>query len=104
MFTGNAITLTELDAGLVELCFDSKSGPVNKFDQATLAELAQAVSLLAQHSALTGVLITSSKSTFIVGADITEFSGVFVKSFDEICDWRHQTHRTFQQLEQLRVQ
>ena len=103
MFTGNAITLTELDAGLVELCFDSKSGPVNKFDQATLAELAQAVSLLAQHSALTGVLITSSKSTFIVGADITEFSGVFVKSFDEICDWTHQTHRTFQQLEQLPV-
>ena len=35
VFQGNSLTVKEMDAGILELKFDS-SGSVNKFDQATI--------------------------------------------------------------------
>ncbi len=36
---------------------------------------------------LTGVLVRSAKSTFIVGADITEFTGLFALAEEEVLSW-----------------
>lgn len=77
MFKGSSLRLTELGEGLAELCFDRPGESLNKFDRRTVAELQQAADLLAAHAGLRGVLVSSAKDNFIVGADIFEFSALF---------------------------
>ena len=59
---------------------------VNKFNRHTLEELRNAVDLLAKSDAK-GLVFTSAKSGFIVGADITEFTGIFGGSEESIVAW-----------------
>jgi len=62
-----------LDAGIAELNFDLEGESVNKFNTHTVAELGEALDALEKAEGLKGVLVTSGKGVFIVGADITEF-------------------------------
>jgi 3-hydroxyacyl-CoA dehydrogenase/enoyl-CoA hydratase/3-hydroxybutyryl-CoA epimerase/enoyl-CoA isomerase len=84
MFQGLSLRLTELGDGIVELCFDRPGESVNKFDRQTVAELQQVTGLLAQQPGLRGVLVSSAKDSFIVGADIFEFSAMFSQSVPEV--------------------
>lgn len=79
MFRGNTLALRALDNDFVELCFDSQTDAINKLDTETLGELVQALDILDRRSGLRGLLVTSSKRVFIVGADITEFSHNFAQ-------------------------
>ncbi|KGJ88423.1 fatty acid oxidation complex subunit alpha FadB [Thalassotalea sp. ND16A] len=81
IYQGNCLSAQLLDDGIVELCFDSK-GSVNALNIATLAEYKSAITAIAECSDAKGVIVTSAKSTFIVGADITEFTELF-KTPDE---------------------
>jgi 3-hydroxyacyl-CoA dehydrogenase/enoyl-CoA hydratase/3-hydroxybutyryl-CoA epimerase/enoyl-CoA isomerase len=76
MYKGNTLTVSAIEPGLYELCFDNQSDSVNKFDAATITELAEAGALL-KDSGAKGLLVTSGKPVFVVGADITEFKGNF---------------------------
>ncbi len=78
IYQGNGITVDTLENGLAELVFDLKDESVNKFDQATLTELGEATQALAA-SDVKGLLVSSAKDSFIVGADITEFLSWFAK-------------------------
>jgi enoyl-CoA hydratase/carnithine racemase len=49
----------------------------NKFNQVTLQELNEATDAIRASSAVKGVIVTSLKKVFIVGADITEFTATF---------------------------
>ena len=49
------------------------------------------------------MLLTSGKSVFIVGADITEFLTYFKLSDEELIDWTAQANRTFSMLEDLDI-
>jgi len=80
MYQGKTLALAQLENGFVELNFNSQSGSVNKFNRQTLAELREAVDLLKANSDVKGLLLTSSKSVFVVGADITEFKEMFADS------------------------
>jgi 3-hydroxyacyl-CoA dehydrogenase/enoyl-CoA hydratase/3-hydroxybutyryl-CoA epimerase/enoyl-CoA isomerase len=80
MYQGQSIQVTKLDGGIAELCFDNKTDSVNKFDLRTVTELGEAAKLLAADGSLTGLLVTSGKDVFIVGADITEFGANFQKT------------------------
>ncbi|MCB1669072.1 MAG: fatty acid oxidation complex subunit alpha FadB [Pseudomonadales bacterium] len=71
MFQGENLSLALLDSGFAELNFNAP-GSVNVFNASTLNELAQVVSIL-EKSAVKGLLLSSSKSVFVAGADITEF-------------------------------
>ena len=73
MYAGNTLELKALENGIVELCFNRRHESVNKFDCLTLSELGTAIELLQTHDDLKGVLVTSAKDSFIVGADIFEF-------------------------------
>ncbi|MBC7692095.1 MAG: hypothetical protein H7222_10015, partial [Methylotenera sp.] len=68
-YEGQTIQCSQLDAGIVELTFNAKDDPVNKFNGATLNELREAVTLLKADTSLRGLLLTSGKDVFIVGAD-----------------------------------
>ena len=101
IFSGKSIQCTSLDAGITQLCFDAQGEHVNKFDQRTLAELTEVVAALRADASIQGLLITSGKDAFMVGADITEFLGHFAKPEAELTEWIMGTHRLFCALEDL---
>lgn len=77
VYQGKSVSVRQLDGGIAELSFGASEESVNKFDVQTVNELGAAITALESLAGLTGVLATSSKGVFIVGADITEFGGVF---------------------------
>ncbi|WP_068544247.1 fatty acid oxidation complex subunit alpha FadB [Thalassotalea crassostreae] len=83
IYQGNSLSVQLLDDGIVELCFDAK-GSVNALNIATLQEYKNAIIAINECSEAKGVIVTSSKSTFIVGADITEFTELFKTPDEEI--------------------
>jgi 3-hydroxyacyl-CoA dehydrogenase/enoyl-CoA hydratase/3-hydroxybutyryl-CoA epimerase/enoyl-CoA isomerase len=84
MFKGNALRLTARQDGLVELCFDREGESVNTFDRLAIDEMRQATTLLARASGVRGVLVTSAKSSFIVGADIYQFDELFAGEAEKV--------------------
>jgi 3-hydroxyacyl-CoA dehydrogenase/enoyl-CoA hydratase/3-hydroxybutyryl-CoA epimerase/enoyl-CoA isomerase len=76
IYQGKNITVTSLAGDLAELVFDLAGESVNKFDQLTLAELSAATEHM-RAAKLKGLLVTSAKQSFIVGADINEFQQWF---------------------------
>ena len=104
MFKGKAISVSMHDAGIAELRFDLEGESVNKFNALTVQELGQAVEVLEKADGLKGVLVTSGKPVFIVGADITEFGSQFgpnaTGTFDKTKD---PANIAFNRLEDLHV-
>ena len=86
IYSGKAITVQATDDGIAELCFDLQDDSVNKFNALTLNELQEATAAIAADTSLNGVIVTSGKPVFIVGADITEFGTQFGGSEDEVAD------------------
>ena len=86
IYSGKAITVQATDDGIAELCFDLQDDSVNKFNALTVNELKEATAAIAADKSLNGVIVTSSKPVFIVGADITEFAAQFGGSEAEIAE------------------
>ena len=103
IYQGKALTVALLDQGIAELRFDLQGDSVNKFNQLTLRELAAATAAIAADKAVRGVLVTSGKDVFIVGADITEFSDMFRRSDDELQAVLHDAQQVFNAVEDLPV-
>ena len=77
LFKGQSLTVAEAQGGIYEMCFDLQESSVNKFDQATIKELEEAVTALQRQDGVVGLMITSGKKSFIVGADVGEFGALF---------------------------
>jgi 3-hydroxyacyl-CoA dehydrogenase/enoyl-CoA hydratase/3-hydroxybutyryl-CoA epimerase/enoyl-CoA isomerase len=86
LFQGQNLSAELLDDGIVEFKFDAQ-GSVNKFDQATFKEYIEVVAAINNCKDAKGVLVTSGKSNFIVGADITEFLEMFKLPEEELVPW-----------------
>ena len=99
LFEGQCLSVNKLDNGGVELRFDRKDLPINKLDHKTLSEFKEAVALLNKDTAIKGLLITSAKKDFIVGADITEFIGWFGLPEDEFTARLLEVHKSFASME-----
>ncbi len=84
LMQGQFIRVQTVEEGIYEVVFDRKNDSINKFDQATLLELKQAVTELGKTEGLKGVFFSSTKDAFIVGADITEFTQMFSHSEEDI--------------------
>ena len=80
IYEGKAITVKKIEDGIAQLDFDLKGESVNKFNRLTLSELREAADKLKSDSSIKGLMVTSSKDCFIVGADITEFTELFAGS------------------------
>lgn len=100
IYTGKSLTVSMLDDGFAELVFDAE-GSVNKFDRQTVSELDEATQALKSRDDVKGVLVRSNKSTFIVGADITEFTELFDKDDEEVLAWVAKTAQVFDRFEDL---
>lgn len=101
MFEGKTLSLTTLDNDYAEIKFDSQSGSVNKFNAETLAELRQAMDILKQQQGIKGLLLSSGKSVFVVGADITEFKGMFSASKEQFVEAAYVVNALFSEIEDL---
>ncbi len=84
IFDGQTIKADMLDAKIAELRFERGSEAVNKLDRLAFDELRRALDAIAASPAVKGVLLTSAKETFIVGADIFEFIQIFKQPESEI--------------------
>ncbi|MCF6214865.1 MAG: fatty acid oxidation complex subunit alpha FadB [Emcibacter sp.] len=73
-----------MDDGIAELCFDLQGSSVNKLNALTLKELKEAAAAIAADAHISGVIYTSRKPAFIVGADITEFGQSLSATEEEI--------------------
>ncbi|CAG18519.1 fatty acid oxidation complex subunit alpha FadB [Photobacterium profundum] len=102
IYQGETLSVRYLDDGIAELNLNAP-GAVNKFDLKTLECLNEALNALYQQSDLKGLLITSDKDAFIVGADITEFLGLFAKPAEELSQWLTRANDIFNKLEDLPV-
>ncbi len=102
IFQGKSLSVQLLEDGIVEFQFDAP-GSVNKFDQVTLEEYSAAVSAINACSDAKGVVVTSAKPAFIVGADITEFLGMFQRSEEELVPWAKQASGVFDSFEDINL-
>ena len=100
LFTGKALSVEVLPSGVANLKFDLQDSSVNKFNRQTLEELREAVAQLASAD-VKGLIFSSGKSGFIVGADITEFTGIFAESEAEIIGWLVNANEVFNAIEDL---
>ena len=101
MYQGKSIKVSKLDGGIAELCFDRAEDAINKFDARTVKELSEAGAVLAADKSVKGLLVTSAKDVFIVGADITEFGKNFQSSEEEIAGWAFEANKVFNAIEDL---
>ena len=99
-YEGQTIRCQLLEDGIVELVFDAR-GSVNKFDRKTLTELREVTDQLKGDSTIRGLLVSSAKDAFIVGADISEFLDYFSSSEEEIIAWLKIANAIFCDLEDL---
>ncbi|MFB1092922.1 fatty acid oxidation complex subunit alpha FadB [Vibrio diabolicus] len=102
IYQAETLQVKEIQDGIAELSFCSPKS-VNKLDLATLESLDKALDALIAHQGLKGLLLTSDKDAFIVGADITEFLGLFAKTDAELDQWLQFANSIFNKLEDLPV-
>ena len=100
-YKGQAIQCRTLGNNIVELTFDAQGESVNKFDQNSLSELSEVVKELEADKSVSGLLVSSGKGVFIVGADITEFLKGFQVPQDELVQWVRDAQQVFTDLENL---
>ena len=100
LYSGKAFTLTS-DSQVLNLVFDSKVDTLNVFNRLALAELDEALAVAEVQSDVRGLILSSGKESFIVGADITEFLGYFSSEDDELSAMLQRVNSLFNRIEDL---
>ena len=103
LYSGPAFSAAALGDGIVELKFDLAGESVNKLNQVALRDLDAATQAIAKAPDVKGVILTSGKSVFIVGADITEFGGMFAAGEAAVAAAVLETNRMLSRFEDLPV-
>lgn len=98
LFQGNSVFCSR-DKDIAIVQFNNTKSSVNKFDAATLDELRSSINQVQKEKGLVGLVLTSGKEAFMVGADITEFLSFFKKN--DIEPWLEKTHQLFNDIEDL---
>ncbi|MCP5161756.1 MAG: fatty acid oxidation complex subunit alpha FadB [Hahellaceae bacterium] len=101
IYEGKAITVKEIEGGIAQLNFDLQGESVNKFNKLTIEELRAATDKLKAAKGLQGLVVTSSKDCFIVGADITEFTSLFAGPEEELVANNLMANQIFSDIEDL---
>ncbi|MFO1406698.1 MAG: fatty acid oxidation complex subunit alpha FadB [Steroidobacteraceae bacterium] len=101
LYSGPAFSATALGDGIVELKFDLAGESVNKLNQVALRDLDAATQAIAKAPDVKGVIVTSGKPVFIVGADVTEFGGMFAAGEAAVAAGVLETNRMLCRFEDL---
>src|SRR5512141_1902795 len=101
LYSGPAFSVNALGDGIVELKFDLAGESVNKLSKAALQDFDAATQAIAKDSSVKGVVVTSGKGVFIVGADITEFGAMFAAGEESIAKNVIEVNRMLSRFEDL---
>ena len=101
IFEGQAIKVTIDDVGVATVTLDLVGESVNKFNSLTLGELGQAIDALKHTDDVKGLIFSSAKDVFVVGADITEFISWFKLEDQELTDKLRVVHDLFDDISNL---
>jgi len=102
IYQGSAIKVSKTASGIAKLVFDLPGSSVNVFNALMLKELKEAVAAVAASDAR-GLICTSAKAAFLVGADIKEFTQTFKLPESELLDWVAQSNEIFNAIEDLPI-
>ena len=102
LYQGKTLHLDWLEDGIAELVFDAP-GSANILNAATLSSLNEALTIIENQPSLRGLLLSSTKASFIVGADIREFLSLFLVPAPQLTRWLHAANTLFNRLEDLPV-
>jgi len=100
LHNGSDFELTR-DGDVLRLHFDAKGGKVNVFNKEALEDFAKALDAIDKEKGVTGLIMTSGKSVFIAGADITEFLDYFDAPGDELAAMLDRVNAMFNRFEDL---
>ncbi|WP_148255122.1 fatty acid oxidation complex subunit alpha FadB [Aidingimonas lacisalsi] len=101
IYQGNAITVVRDDDDIALLTFDLKDESINKLSSTVVTELDEALQAIRGESGLRGLILGSGKDAFIVGADITEFHGLFQQGEDYLVEMNQKVHTIFNAIEDM---
>jgi len=101
LFEGKSLTVADVQDGIYEMRFDLNDSSVNKFNQATIKELGEAVTALQRQKGVKGLLLCSAKKSFFVGADIGEFGALFQSPEADIIEALLEIDALFSSIEDL---
>lgn len=101
IFKGSTIQCNIESNQTAKLVFNNEASGSNVFNQATLAELKECLAALTSQNNVKGLIVTSSLSHFIFGADITEFLTHFKKDVSEMIKWLKEINDVFNSFEDL---
>ncbi|MBU2097838.1 MAG: fatty acid oxidation complex subunit alpha FadB [Gammaproteobacteria bacterium] len=102
IYQGSAIQVKKSATGIAHLVFDLPGSAVNVFNQLMLQELKAAIAAVAASDAR-GLICSSAKATFLVGADIKEFTEKFKLDETRLLDWAASTNDIFNAVEDLPI-
>ena len=101
MYAGKSVTLTLAENGVAELVLNASEASVNVMNTHLQDELGQALAVLTAAEGVKGLLLSSAKSAFVLGADITEFTALFDLDTDAIIEWAGRVHTLLDTIENL---
>ena len=103
IYQGQAFKVLELPKDILELRFDLEGESVNKFNQLALEDLDRAIAAIEARGETKGVIFSSGKEGFIVGADIKEFVANFQLEDEALCERVMDVNHLFSRFEDLPV-
>jgi 3-hydroxyacyl-CoA dehydrogenase/enoyl-CoA hydratase/3-hydroxybutyryl-CoA epimerase/enoyl-CoA isomerase len=102
IYQGKSLSAQLLEDGIVDFKFDAQ-GSVNKFDQATFKEFIEVIAAINNCTDAKGVIVTSGKPAFLVGADITEFLETFKRPEEQLVPWVKEASDVFDAFEDINL-
>ncbi|MDB2384474.1 fatty acid oxidation complex subunit alpha FadB [Endozoicomonas sp.] len=101
IYEGRAFKVIALEDSIAEFRFDLEEASVNKFSQSAIEDLALAIEAVRADHSIKGVVLTSGKEAFIVGADITEFTAMFSQDDAVLLEGLLKVNEIFSRFEDL---
>lgn len=89
------------EQNVLELSFDTTEGKVNVFNRGALKEFGEVLAIAEAQKEVQGLYMTSTKSVFVAGADITEFLGYFAAPDEVLRTMLDEVNAMFNRFEDL---
>ena len=99
-YEGTTLRLEVTSDGIGKLIFDLKDQSANVLNAQAVKELEEVLPVIKKAN-LKGLIMTSAKDAFVLGADVTEFLTHFKKSEEEMLQWITKTQTLFSEYEDL---
>ena len=93
------MTKIEISRGVATVLINTEQRPVNMWGLDTASEFARAVDQLLADDALKGIIVTSPREEFMVGADIAELTGDGEHTWTRVAELGDALNTTFRKME-----